>query len=132
MRQRNKRTVIAMATVGLALGLLLPGGPAAAQAHARGAHPAPNGATSADSADGHAADRHVRGVVVSGAPLHVRARATTTARVLSTLDPFEEVELSCQAKGGRVEGNNIWYRLHGEPGWVSARFVHNYTPVQWC
>ncbi|MFE2142554.1 SH3 domain-containing protein [Streptomyces sp. NPDC059456] len=128
MGQRNKRTVTAMATVGLGLGLLLPGvQAAAAQAQAGAAHPAPNAAPAAESAGG-----HVKGVVVSGAPLHVRARATTTAKVLSTLDPFEKVELSCQAKGGWVEGNNIWYRLHGEPGWVSARFVHNYTPVPWC
>ncbi|WP_327280464.1 SH3 domain-containing protein [Streptomyces sp. NBC_01205] len=127
MGQRNKQTVMAMATVGLGLGLLLPGVPPAA-AQAGEAHTAPKPAAPAEAAH----NPHVKGVVVSGAPLHVRARPTTTAKVLGTLDPAEEVELSCQAKGAWVEGNNIWYRLHGEPGWVSARFVHNYTPVRWC
>ncbi|MFD5507250.1 SH3 domain-containing protein [Streptomyces sp. NPDC127051] len=69
---------------------------------------------------------------VSRVSLYVRARPTTSAKVLGSLDPFEKVQLSCQAKGHSVEGNNIWYRLHGEPGWVSARFVHNHTPVRWC
>ncbi|WP_185921980.1 hypothetical protein [Streptomyces sp. WAC06614] len=34
--------------------------------------------------------------------------------------------------GDWVQGNDIWYRLHGKPGWVSARYVHNYTVVPWC
>ncbi|WP_053694373.1 SH3 domain-containing protein [Streptomyces sp. WM6372] len=127
MGQRmNQRTVIAMAAMGLGLGLLLPGVPAAA-AQAGAAHPAPHAATLAE-----AAAAHVQGVVVSRVSLYVRARPTTSAKVLGSLDPFEKVQLSCQAKGSSVEGNNIWYRLHGEPGWVSARFVHNYTPVRWC
>ncbi|WP_406186958.1 SH3 domain-containing protein [Streptomyces sp. NBC_01006] len=123
----NQHTVIAMATVGLGLGLLLPGVPAAA-AQAGAAHPAPNAAALAEAAR----DAHVQGEVVSRVSLYVRARPTTSAKVLGSLDPFEKVQLSCQAKGHSVEGNNIWYRLHGEPGWVSARFVHNYTPVRWC
>ncbi|MFI6144654.1 SH3 domain-containing protein [Streptomyces sp. NPDC051109] len=121
----NQLKVIATAAAGLALGLLLPGVPAAAQAGA--AHPAPHAAALAG-----AANTHVQGVVVSRVSLHVRARPTTSAKVLGSLDPFEKVQLSCQAKGSSVEGNNIWYRLHGAPGWVSARFVHNYTPVRWC
>ncbi|MFE6845351.1 SH3 domain-containing protein [Streptomyces sp. NPDC057686] len=121
MGQRNIQTAVAMAAVGL--GLLLQGVPAAA------AQAAPQ--SPATPAAG-VRDAHVKGVVVARVPLHVRHRPTTSAKVIGSLDPYEKVELSCQAKGSWVEGNNIWYRLHGKPGWVSARFVHNYTPVQWC
>lgn len=110
------------ATAALAVGLLLQGMPAAAAEPAAGP-PAP-AAT--------AGDPHVKGAVVSRAPLHVRLRPTTLSKVVRSLGPFAKVELACQAKGSWVEGNNIWYRLHGESGWVSARFVHNYTPVRWC
>ncbi|MET9323451.1 SH3 domain-containing protein [Streptomyces sp. NPDC003038] len=72
------------------------------------------------------------GLVVSSAGLKVRANATTTSRVVGSLAPWEKVRLSCQAEAKWVEGNNIWYRLHGQPGWVSARYVHNYTVVDWC
>nr|WSW41705.1 SH3 domain-containing protein [Streptomyces sp. NBC_01001] len=120
MGQRNMQTAVAMAAVGL--GLLLQGVPAAA------AEAVPGPATPAAGAR----NVHVKGVVVARAPLHVRNRPTPSAKVIGTLGPNEKVELSCQAKGSWVEGNNIWYRLHGEPGWVSARFVHNHTPVQWC
>ncbi|MFI8276727.1 SH3 domain-containing protein [Streptomyces sp. NPDC085929] len=120
MGQRNMQAAVAMAAVGL--GLLLQGVPAAA------AEAAPGPATPAAGAR----DAHVKGVVVARAPLHVRNTPTTSAKVIGTLGPNEKVELSCQAKGSWVEGNNIRYRLHGKPGWVAARFVHNYTPVQWC
>ncbi|MCC0093722.1 SH3 domain-containing protein [Streptomyces flavotricini] len=116
----------------LGVGLLLQGAPAAAAAQPAAARPVPGEATSAAPSVEASGYTHVQGVVVSRVALHVRARATTSAAVLGSLDPFEKVQLSCQAKGSTVEGNNIWYRLHGEPGWVSARFVHNYTPVRWC
>ncbi|MFE5538293.1 SH3 domain-containing protein [Streptomyces sp. NPDC056519] len=128
MGQRNKQARTLMAMAALGVGLLLQGAPAAV------AQPVP-GEASAAAPDGSvesAQSAHVEGVVVSRVTLHVRARATTSAQVLGSLEPFEKVKLSCQAKGSSVEGNNIWYRLHGEPGWVSARFVHNYTPVRWC
>ncbi|MFG2292339.1 SH3 domain-containing protein [Streptomyces sp. NPDC048603] len=72
------------------------------------------------------------GLVVSSAGVKVRAHANTSARVVGTLDPWKEVRLSCQANGQWVEGNNLWYRVHGRSGWVSARWVHNYTLVPWC
>ncbi|MEV6578776.1 SH3 domain-containing protein [Streptomyces sp. NPDC051582] len=131
MGQHNKRAQTVMAMAALGMGLLLQGAPAAV------AQPVPGEATAAapaapETSVESAQSAHVQGVVVSRVTLHVRARATTSAKVLGSLEPFEKVQLSCQAKGSSVEGNNIWYRLHGEPGWVSARFVHNYTPVRWC
>ncbi|MFD7834152.1 SH3 domain-containing protein [Streptomyces sp. NPDC059761] len=137
MGQRNKQTQTVMAMAALGVGLLLQGAPAAAAPQPAAAQPVPGSATAAtpatpDSSAEAARDAHVQGEVVSRVSLYVRARPTTSAKVLGSLDPFEKVKLSCQAKGHSVEGNNIWYRLHGEPGWVSARFVHNYTPVRWC
>ncbi|MFE2475119.1 SH3 domain-containing protein [Streptomyces sp. NPDC059389] len=134
MGQRNKQAQTVMAMAALGVGLLLQGAPAAAAAQSATARPVPGEASAAAPAESveAAGNTHVQGVVVSRVTLHVRARATTSAAVLGSLDPFEKVQLSCQAKGSTVEGNNIWYRLHGEPGWVSARFVHNYTPVRWC
>ncbi|WP_051696122.1 SH3 domain-containing protein [Streptomyces sp. NRRL S-244] len=137
MGQRNKQTQTVMAVAALGVGLLLQGASATAAPQRAAAQPVPGSATPAapatDAASAEAARAaHVEGVVVSRTSLYVRARPTTSAKALGSLDPFEKVKLSCQAKGHSVEGNNIWYRLHGEPGWVSARFVHNYTPVRWC
>ncbi|KMO94370.1 hypothetical protein ACS04_29540 [Streptomyces roseus] len=117
-----------MATAALGVGLLLQGAPAAV------AQPVPGEAAAAapEAAAESGRSSYVEGIVVSRVTLYVRARATTSSQVLGSLEPSERVRLSCQAKGSSVEGNNIWYRLHGEPGWVSARFVHNYTPVRWC
>ncbi|MFD3545527.1 SH3 domain-containing protein [Streptomyces sp. NPDC058655] len=72
------------------------------------------------------------GLVVSSVGLKVRANATTASRVVGTLAPRQKVRLACQVQANWVEGNNVWYRLHGRPGWVSARYVHNYTNVPWC
>ncbi|MFE3583315.1 SH3 domain-containing protein [Streptomyces vinaceus] len=129
MGQRNNQARTVLATAALGVGLLLQGAPAAL------AQPVPGEASAAAPQEATAASAqsaYVQGVVVSRVALHVRARATTSAQVLGSLEPSEKVKLSCQAKGSSVEGNYIWYRLHGEPGWVSARFVHNYTPVRWC
>lgn len=80
-----------------------------------------------------AAVPYADGLVVSSAGVKVRANATTSARVVGSLRPWEKVRLSCQVQAKWVEGNNVWYRLHGQPsGWVSARYVHNYTVVPWC
>ncbi|MEU3063853.1 hypothetical protein AB0P12_26485 [Streptomyces subrutilus] len=79
-----------------------------------------------------AAPSYAEGLVVSSSGVKVRANATTTSRVVGSLGPWEKVRLSCQVQAKWVEGNNIWYRLHGQPGWVSARYVHNYTVVEWC
>ncbi|WP_051807401.1 SH3 domain-containing protein [Streptomyces sp. NRRL F-2664] len=72
------------------------------------------------------------GEVVSDAPLHVRERATVYSAVLKSLRPGQRVLLNCQARGGWVDGNPVWYRLQGSRGWVSARFVHNHQPVRAC
>ncbi|MET9610644.1 SH3 domain-containing protein [Streptomyces sp. NPDC006512] len=72
------------------------------------------------------------GLVVSPSGVKVRSSPTTGARIVGSLDPWQRIGLSCQAEAKWVEGNDIWYRLHGRSGWVSARYVHNYTNVRWC
>ncbi|MEU2835308.1 SH3 domain-containing protein [Streptomyces lavendulae] len=79
-----------------------------------------------------ATSSYADGLIVSPTGVKVRSGPTTSARIIGALDPWQEVRLSCQIEGNSVEGNDIWYRLHGQPGWVSARYTHNYTKVRWC
>ncbi|MFD3543228.1 SH3 domain-containing protein [Streptomyces sp. NPDC058662] len=72
------------------------------------------------------------GVVETRAPLNVRERPTVHSGVVKRLQPNARVLLSCQKRGGFVDGNPVWYRLHGSKGWVSARYVHNLQPVRPC
>ncbi|MBT2471295.1 SH3 domain-containing protein [Streptomyces sp. ISL-66] len=78
------------------------------------------------------ADNHPVGVVDSRAPLNVRERPTVYSDAVGKLYPHERVLLSCQQRGGWVDGNPVWYRLRGSQGWVSARYVHNLQPVRPC
>ncbi|MFD9307985.1 SH3 domain-containing protein [Streptomyces sp. NPDC060048] len=72
------------------------------------------------------------GVVESRAALNVREKPTVYSDVVKKLHPHARVLLSCQKRGGWVDGNPLWYRLHGSKGWVSARYVHNLQPVRPC
>ncbi|MCX4775653.1 SH3 domain-containing protein [Streptomyces sp. NBC_01264] len=72
------------------------------------------------------------GVVETRAPLNVRERPTVYSDVVKKLHPQQRVLLVCQTRGGWVDGNPVWYRLHGSKGWVSARYVHNLQPVRPC
>ncbi|MET9604817.1 SH3 domain-containing protein [Streptomyces sp. NPDC006512] len=75
---------------------------------------------------------HPVGVVDSRAALNVREKPTVYSKVVKKLRPNQRVALSCQKRGGWVDGNPVWYRLHGSKGWVSARYVHNLQPVRPC
>ncbi|MGW5850525.1 SH3 domain-containing protein [Streptomyces sp. NPDC055254] len=72
------------------------------------------------------------GVVETRAPLNVREKPTVHSDVVKKLHPNARVLLSCQRRGGWVDGNPVWYRLHGSKGWVSARYVHALQPVRPC
>ncbi|WP_030042115.1 SH3 domain-containing protein [Streptomyces resistomycificus] len=65
----------------------------------------------------------VRGTVVSGTPLHVRAEPTTHAAVVDRLSPGSQVRVECEVRGQSVNKNPYWYWLVGAQGWVSADFV---------
>uniref|UniRef100_A0AAU2K410 SH3b domain-containing protein n=1 Tax=Streptomyces sp. NBC_00049 TaxID=2903617 RepID=A0AAU2K410_9ACTN len=97
------------------------------------------------SATGWAAERHAAdpvasaaqvaytvGEVVSDEPLNVRRKPTVYSGTVKKLRPGQRVLLACERRGGWVDGNPLWYRLHGSNGWVSARFVHNHQPVRPC
>ncbi|AWZ07896.1 MULTISPECIES: SH3 domain-containing protein [unclassified Streptomyces] len=81
---------------------------------------------------GHAAESRPVGVVESRTALNVREKPTVYSDVVKKLHPNARVLLSCQKRGGWVDGNPVWYRLHGSKGWVSARYVHNLQPVRPC
>ncbi|MEV8533669.1 SH3 domain-containing protein [Streptomyces sp. NPDC051211] len=75
---------------------------------------------------------HPVGIVVSEGGLNVRIRPTVTSPVIKTLSPHQRILLTCRTHGNWVDGNPVWYRLHGINGWVSARYVHNLQPVRPC
>ncbi|MCX5072134.1 hypothetical protein OHA84_30600 [Streptomyces sp. NBC_00513] len=101
--------------------------------------------------------RHAWGKVVSRGPLKVRSKPSTRAYVLGKVKPHRKLALECKTRGERVDGNNIWYLLadrdrenvndgmNGDEDltermnhkdrkdrWVSARYVDNLSPVEWC
>ncbi|KOG35000.1 SH3 domain-containing protein [Streptomyces resistomycificus] len=83
-------------------------------------------ATPPSHADGHGSGGSggpVRGTVVSGTPLHVRAEPTTHAAVVDRLSPGSQVRVECEVRGQSVNKNPYWYWLVGAQGWVSADFV---------
>ncbi|MER5758773.1 hypothetical protein [Streptomyces sp. NPDC002082] len=59
------------------------------------------------------------GVVEARAALNVREKPTVYSDVVKQLRPKERGLLSCQQREGWVDGNPVWYRLHGSKGWVS-------------
>ncbi|QIQ06590.1 SH3 domain-containing protein [Streptomyces liangshanensis] len=74
-----------------------------------------------------------KGKVVSRLPLSIRERPTTNSRYLGSFQPGTIITLYCKTRGQNVDGNNLWYLLGGsKPGWVSARYVQNLSPVSYC
>lgn len=73
-----------------------------------------------------------KGKVVAKEPLSIRERPATAAKYLGALKPGSVIELSCKVHGQTVQGNDIWYLLAGKPGYVSARYVKNLSPVPLC
>ncbi|MFJ3922975.1 SH3 domain-containing protein [Streptomyces sp. NPDC090022] len=80
----------------------------------------------------HPKHRPAYGKVVSTTPLKIRSKPTTESRPIGQVYPHEKLELKCKKHSEPVDGNKLWYRLHGEDGWVAARYVRNLTPVKWC
>ncbi|MEU9804268.1 SH3 domain-containing protein [Streptomyces sp. NPDC051000] len=116
----------------LAAGLLI--GPLGASGWAAGAADEAGAAGAAHRAGVEAAPRaaHTFGVVVSQSGVNVRSKPTTYSKVVKTLAPRQRIGLVCQKRGKWVDGNPVWYRVHGVNGWVAARYVHNLQPVRSC
>ncbi|MFJ2651531.1 SH3 domain-containing protein [Streptomyces sp. NPDC087420] len=74
-----------------------------------------------------------KGKVIARLPLTIRERPTTNSRSLGSYQPGTIITLYCKTRGQNVDGNDLWYLLGGtKRGWVSARYVKNFSPVAYC
>ncbi|WP_329121959.1 hypothetical protein [Streptomyces sp. NBC_01465] len=71
------------------------------------------------------------GRVSTQAGLNVHSNPTMSARVTKVLAYQQIVFLSCKVNGPSVGGNRIWYNL-SDGGWVSAKYVDNFSAVPTC
>ncbi|UGY92437.1 SH3 domain-containing protein [Streptomyces gobiensis] len=118
---KNGKFAAALTTGALAVGLMGAAPSLAAEQPAPAPAPGPS-----------AAAAHVKGRVIARTGINIRARANTQSRVLGAFRHGAIIKLSCKVRGERVNGNNIWYRLAGRSGFVSARYVVNLAPVKFC
>ncbi|MFE5873061.1 hypothetical protein ACFQ6V_31025 [Streptomyces roseifaciens] len=65
----------------------------------------------------------VPGEVISRVGQKVRKSPALSAPVVGSYGPGAHVLIACQAAGGRVEGDSLWYRLADGQGWLSAHYV---------
>ncbi|GAB3672196.1 SH3 domain-containing protein [Streptomyces sparsus] len=85
-----------------------------------------------NESQGQLAHRYVHGKVVAHSGVRIRARATTYSQVLGGYHGGAIIKLSCKVKGQWVDGNKIWYKLADRKGYVTARYVKNLKPVNYC
>ncbi|MCQ4083959.1 hypothetical protein NGB36_26075 [Streptomyces sp. RB6PN25] len=83
----------------------------------------------ADSAQPYAA---VQGSVVTPAPLNVRYGPGTDHWISSSLGNGTSIWIACKSEGTNIGGNNRWYQLTNNQGWVSAHYVNTNGYVPWC
>ncbi len=122
-----RRMVSACAISALAgSGILLTAGGASAADPAPVPGPAQQTAPAAPTAE-------PQGKVVANGGLWVHQEATTASQRLNLLPQGTVAALRCKKTGQNVDGNKLWYKLGaGKPGWVSARYVQNLSPVPYC
>ncbi|MEU4733252.1 hypothetical protein [Streptomyces sp. NPDC023588] len=148
------RTVLALATGSLVLGLVAAGAAGADEGPGQelppreiivGVQPWPS------DPGAYPEDRYALGRVVSKGPLKVRSKPTTHSQSLGYVYPRSRVEIACKKYGENVGGNRVWYRLAERDGagangsgrtdraasyekerWVSARYVKNLSEVRYC
>jgi uncharacterized protein YraI len=115
IRQRLRRTAIALATATIVpLGLLATGTTASA------AEPTES-SDSADSAATAAAATY-KGRVTAG--INVRSAPTSAAGKVGSYAAGAVITIQCKVYGPSVSGNSLWYKL-ATGRWVSARYVAN-------
>ncbi|MBO0514412.1 hypothetical protein J0695_21830 [Streptomyces beijiangensis] len=73
-----------------------------------------------------------QGRVTSRTELHVRKDASTASAYVKDLKPGSIIPLYCKKNGQSVGGNSLWYMLGDGSGWVSARYVDNFSIVPYC
>ncbi|MER6996831.1 SH3 domain-containing protein [Streptomyces sp. NPDC000410] len=74
----------------------------------------------------------VYGQVISQAELRIRHQPNTRSTVLGALLPKQKIKLACKRYGENVAGNDTWYRLSGQAGWVAARHVKAGGSLKGC
>ncbi|WP_255922655.1 SH3 domain-containing protein [Streptomyces humicola] len=89
------------------------------------------GASATTSAD-YGYGQSVEGRVVSPQPLNVRYGPGTGHWITGTVNNGMHVWITCKTEGTNVGGNDRWYQLADDQGWVSAYYVNNYDYVPWC
>ncbi|MEU9417302.1 hypothetical protein [Streptomyces sp. NPDC048272] len=113
------RTILALATGGLVLGLVGAGTAIADEGpmddmsgHEKVVLDGDDDYDDGDYEEGdYDRPRHVWGKVVSRGPLKVRSKPSTRAYVLGKVQPHQKLALECKTRGERVDGNNIWFLL---------------------
>ncbi|MFJ6696020.1 hypothetical protein ACIQM4_08090 [Streptomyces sp. NPDC091272] len=80
-----------------------------------------------------AATRHgVGGKVTAHTGQIVRSRPTTKSANIGSYGPHAIVRIACKVRGQNVAGNTIWFKLWNRSGWMSAKYVDNFSYVGWC
>lgn len=88
-------------------------------------------AVAASTAPAHA--NSYTGTVTGENGVNVRTAPSTHSAATTNLPKGETVILECKMRGTSVDGNDLWYAVHGGTDWVSARYVANDgTAPKWC
>ncbi|MFG2395409.1 SH3 domain-containing protein [Streptomyces lavendulae] len=72
------------------------------------------------------------GTVEPGSGVNIRQFPSTDSTVIGSLGSGSKVGLRCKVRSQNINGNDIWYMLRGQEGWVAARYVMNTGHVNWC
>ncbi|CAL9605136.1 hypothetical protein SUDANB120_05523 [Streptomyces sp. enrichment culture] len=109
--QKPTRAVLALAAGSLVLGFSGAGAAVAADEPARQVVLLePKGDKSGKEHDKH----YVVGKVVARGSLKVRSKPSTHSDVVGHVKADHRVAIECKARGEKVDGNDLWYRLHLE------------------
>lgn len=114
-------TPVALAAGAAALAAL-GAAPAVASTTGHGAASAPAASAASDAT---AQSAPYVGRVTSPIGLNIRAAAATDSAVLGTLGSGATFGILCKVPAGLIDGNRLWYKMYGQDGWVSARYVAN-------
>lgn len=75
---------------------------------------------------------HKHGKVIARSGVNIRSHPTTHSSILGGYPHGAIIKIKCKVIGENVQGNNRWYKLAYQPGWVSARWVKNLEHIPWC
>ncbi|MFI0980002.1 hypothetical protein ACH4SP_23730 [Streptomyces sp. NPDC021093] len=93
---------------------------------------APQAAESVQAVSAVAARHGVGGRVTSRTGQIVRSHPTTHSANIGSYRAHAIVRIACKVRGQNVGGNSIWFKLWDRSGWMSAKYVDNFSYVGWC